>query len=104
MKKKKLLLALLLATALIAGTAGAQDITTGLTGHWNLNDGSGTTAIDSSPYLYMRLVRCFQYILQRHTRGNRYMGGGSTKRCSRLYWDGLAILRLASPALVRYVR
>lgn len=49
MKKKKLLSVLLLATALIAGTAGAQDITTGLTGHWKLNDGSGINAIDSSP-------------------------------------------------------
>ncbi|MCK5272470.1 MAG: LamG domain-containing protein [Sedimentisphaerales bacterium] len=49
MKKKKLLLALLLATTLIAGTAGAQDITTGLMGHWKLDDGSGDAAIDSSP-------------------------------------------------------
>ena len=36
-----------LAAGLIANTAGA-DITTGLVGHWKLDDGSGTVALDSS--------------------------------------------------------
>jgi len=50
--RKMELLVLFLATALIAGTAGAQDITTGLQGHWALDEGEGTTAYDSSPNGY----------------------------------------------------
>ncbi len=50
MKLRKMeLLVLLLAVSLIAGAANA-DITTGLVGYWKLDDGSGTTAVDSSGY------------------------------------------------------
>ena len=33
---------------LFVETSGASDITSGLVGHWKLDDGSGTTAVDSS--------------------------------------------------------
>ena len=46
--RKTELLLLLLAVSLIAGTVGAQDITTGLVGYWKLDDGGGVTAVDSS--------------------------------------------------------
>jgi len=49
MERKKLrLLVCALAIGLTAGLASA-DIETDLVGHWTLDDGSGTTAVDSSP-------------------------------------------------------
>ena len=49
MEKKRIgLMVLVLAIALIAGVAEAQDITTGLIAHWKLDETSGTTAYDSA--------------------------------------------------------
>ena len=49
MEKKKLkLLACALAIGLSVSLASGADIETGLVGHWAFDDGSGTTALDST--------------------------------------------------------
>ena len=46
-KKMRTLIVLVLATALTASIAEAQDITTGLVGHWKLDEIDGITADNS---------------------------------------------------------